>query len=501
LLIVVAMALLFYAGRLNHDLLRQREELELTQADPLENTPPLVAFTTVALGGFRGLLADWLWLRSSRLQEEGKYFELVQLAEWITELQPRFAEVWAFHAWNLAYNVSVLFQEPEDRWRWVKNGISLLRDRGLAYNPGNAQMYRELGWMFQHKIGGAYDQAHRYYKHAWAEEMSLLFDGPSPDYDVYRRVADTRSELLKNAEIAELVDALRAREVDPFSPVLLDEEKRPEEIRELLTSESGKQLLAFLRAYRLRNHYKLLPEIMADIEEQYGPLDWRLPQAHSLYWAFRGKAHASEFDAVACERMIFQSMADALRRGQLVWERDEDIFMLTPNLPLLPWVKKAYEEAILEFPDQPSIKEAYTTFLQEALLITYTYHRGEQARELFSELQMRDPDAFGDKSFKDTVFELVTVQMSDLAYRNISGLLEGALVQAYFWQAMGFEDRAAGYHELAELIWTRYQQEHAHESVQERVGLPPLAEFKRNALESVRTTMTNRAGRLPAAAD
>ena len=63
-----------------------------------DNMPPLVALTTVALGGFRGLIADVLWLRATRMQEEGKYFEIVQLSDWITKLEPRFTPVWSFHA-------------------------------------------------------------------------------------------------------------------------------------------------------------------------------------------------------------------------------------------------------------------------------------------------------------------------------------------------------------------------------------------------------------------
>ena len=47
----------------------------------------------MALGGFRGLLADILWIRAISLQEQGKYFELVQLADWIQKLQPKFAGV------------------------------------------------------------------------------------------------------------------------------------------------------------------------------------------------------------------------------------------------------------------------------------------------------------------------------------------------------------------------------------------------------------------------
>jgi hypothetical protein len=38
----------------------QREVLGLTRVTPLENAPPVLAFTTKALGGFRGLIANAL---------------------------------------------------------------------------------------------------------------------------------------------------------------------------------------------------------------------------------------------------------------------------------------------------------------------------------------------------------------------------------------------------------------------------------------------------------
>ena len=68
----------------------------------INNAPPLVAFTTMALGSFRGLVADLLWLRATGLQEDKNYFEMVQLASWITKLQPRFAGATAYLAWNMA---------------------------------------------------------------------------------------------------------------------------------------------------------------------------------------------------------------------------------------------------------------------------------------------------------------------------------------------------------------------------------------------------------------
>ena len=81
----------------------------------IKNAPPMVAFTTVALGSFRGLVADLLWLRSNSLQQKGNYFEMVQLARWIVDLQPSFSGATAYLAWNMSYNISVTCSDFADR--------------------------------------------------------------------------------------------------------------------------------------------------------------------------------------------------------------------------------------------------------------------------------------------------------------------------------------------------------------------------------------------------
>jgi len=96
-------------------------------------------------------------VRAEQLQDEGKYFAIVQLADWITKLEPHLTEVWAYHAWNMAYNISVMFPDPEDRWRWVKSGMRLLRDEGVRYDPDDPRLYCELAWIYQYKIGGPWD--------------------------------------------------------------------------------------------------------------------------------------------------------------------------------------------------------------------------------------------------------------------------------------------------------------------------------------------------------
>src|SRR5215469_3885257 len=177
LLLLLAAAMIFGAGRVQQSLNADRDSLGLTRTTAvLENAPPALAFTTVALGGFRGLISNFLWIRANDLQQDDKFFEAAQLADWITKLEPTFTQVWLFQAWNMAYNISVKFKENKpgiytDRWNWLQRGIELLRDEGLRYNPNSILIYRELGWFFQHKMGQNLDDANMYYKLQWRNEM------------------------------------------------------------------------------------------------------------------------------------------------------------------------------------------------------------------------------------------------------------------------------------------------------------------------------------------
>ena len=393
LLLLVAAGCFWASGRMNESLLGLRKQYRLDQADPLENAPPLVAFTTVAIGGFRGILADMLWIRASTLQEEGKHFELVQLADWITKLEPRLADVWAFQAWNMAYNISVFFNTPEERWRWVRHGIELLRDEGLRYNPGSASLCRELGWMFQHKIGATYDEMHMVYKQAWAGEMMSLFSGPRPDY-------------------ANLSAAV---------------------------------------SNRLMTTYKLNPAVMERIDRDYGPLDWRLPPAHALYWALESRRFASGFDLVNADRMMFQALADEFKEGALLFRPEEGAFALMPNLDVLPKARAAYEEAIADHPEQDTMKLAYENFLRDAVVVLFTASRAEQAQQLLDEINRRFPSQEQPANLESVLYESVVRDAARMTRNDILMMLERLEFRSVYWQALGENDLSKGIGRLAEI--------------------------------------------------
>ncbi len=100
----------------------QRKELQLVVGEEtFDDMPPGIALPTALLSTFRGVMIHFLWTRSEDLKQDGKYFELQQLYDWICNLQPRYPKVWGTAAWNMAYNISVGTYSSRERWHWVSS--------------------------------------------------------------------------------------------------------------------------------------------------------------------------------------------------------------------------------------------------------------------------------------------------------------------------------------------------------------------------------------------
>jgi hypothetical protein len=396
LLPILTVGCFYVAGRMHEPLLEKRrmhyEEVDETL---MEDTSPLIAFTTVALGGFRGVLADVLWVRVSSLQEEGRYFEIVQLSDWITKLEPRIDSVWAFHAWNMAYNISVILQSPEDRWRWVNHGIHLLRDQGLRYNPTSAQLYWELSWLYHHKVGAPFDVASPYYRRELARQMTLVLGGPAPDYAKLLGMPSSREALLAGEEMRILVEGLEQEQ-----PGLLAEEAADLEARfQFLEGRAQEDpraaaLLDYLRARVLTRGYGLDLVAMQDLDRQYGPLDWRLPQTHALYWASRGMPFAEGFKRISLHRVIYQSLAELFREGTLRYDPSTGSYEVSPSWGVVEHALAAMEVARAERPDLGSMEDAEAYFLFSAMELYEEHGRTAEAEAMRVRLETEFPEAW-----------------------------------------------------------------------------------------------------------
>ncbi|MDP6636889.1 MAG: hypothetical protein QGG42_18470 [Phycisphaerae bacterium] len=180
---LIIAAVLFGGASLLHkpiDRLSRQYELIPAGNASLAKHPEL-ALLKVAPGGLRSLMINYLWMRSQSLHREGRHFDAMQLAELICTLQPQFPGVWQFQSWQLAWNISAAAHTPQERWHWVKRGIDLLRDRGIAMNPNALLLYKQLSWTFISKMGDNTDDMHQYYKAKWAQDMQHLLGAPPPE--------------------------------------------------------------------------------------------------------------------------------------------------------------------------------------------------------------------------------------------------------------------------------------------------------------------------------
>jgi len=187
ILLLVTLGLLVGASLQIPSINRDRREYKLEPSNPfLEGSATgELRIPNAALTVFRSLAINYLWMRADNLKNEGQYFDALHLARMICALQPNLPTVWQFNAWNMAYNISVGLPAGPERWQWVKAGYELIRDEALMYNKTSMELYNEISWIFQHKIGGITDDDNRYYKLRLAYEMMPLL-GPPTNEEVYK---------------------------------------------------------------------------------------------------------------------------------------------------------------------------------------------------------------------------------------------------------------------------------------------------------------------------
>jgi hypothetical protein len=411
--------------------LRADPDIGLTRAAPLENAPPMLAFTTVALGGFRGLIANALWIRANDLQNDGKYFEMVQLADWITKLEPTFVQVWIVHAWNMAYNISVKFPDAPDRWRWVQRGIELLRDDGLRYNPKEALLYRELGWFFQHKMGQNLDDAHLYFKQSWAVAMTNLFGGARPNFD----------ELL-----------------NPTTP---EARRRAEELRTL---------------------YKMDPTVMREVDQAYGPLEWRLPEAHAMYWAHLGLKHSKKKDLITLRRVIYQSMQMSVLRGRLI---SISPIAFGPDLDKAAQGNAAYERMMEEETEMKyAVATGHKTYLVQLVYLCYAHNRLKDANQWFALLKQRYPEVVKPGlTVEEFSLERLIGTLEIPGHDRTKAVIEGLITQHFYSLALDDDDRAEGADAMARKLWNIYMERSG--GMREALKLMPYQDMKAAILQEL----------------
>jgi tetratricopeptide (TPR) repeat protein len=173
-------------------------------------------YTLGALSGFRQVIAGLLWVRADSFFHSGNYDAILPVIRLITWLDPNWLDPYATGAWHLMYNFTDTDQRSDRRY--LPAGLSLLKE-GIANNPSQYDMYKEMGWNNYDKIKN-FPEAAKYY----AEGMKN-----DPKFDITQIEHALAHSLEKSGRVDEAIatweDAVRRHKAILDDPKASQEEK------------------------------------------------------------------------------------------------------------------------------------------------------------------------------------------------------------------------------------------------------------------------------------
>ncbi len=126
-----------------------------------------------ALGGFRAIVANFLWISVTKAWEDQTWTRVRTLADFAVTLQPRVLFFWENGAWHLAWNASVSVVKYADAGKseerkqyesrkWIDAGIDML-ERGIRANPEKSGLYLRMAELYWQRLED-YEKAAEYYR-------------------------------------------------------------------------------------------------------------------------------------------------------------------------------------------------------------------------------------------------------------------------------------------------------------------------------------------------
>jgi hypothetical protein len=243
---------------------------------------------------------------------------------------------------------------------------------------------------------------------------------------------------------------------------------------------------------------------MKVVDERYGPLEWRLPEAHAIYWAARGFEMArlnptkiKSEDLIQLGRAIFQSMQLSFRRGRLVSNPFQQGIETGPNLAIIPKANAAYEEQLKDRGNQyrMNIEGAHRNFLRDAVIFLYSAGRVADATSWYNYLVEKypdkplienDPTSFPRNiTLNQFVVAQIMIDVGETDRDKVKARIEEFVGGAYLFLVRGENELYAGYRLMARDLWASYMEKirGGGSAGEIRIGLPPVEETEKEMLK------------------
>jgi len=535
--VFLALALLVGTSMAIVPMQQMRQEYDLTN-EPVKGISPELAMATQVLGWARGIIIDVIWIRMEALKRQGRFFELVQLADWACKLAPRIPDVWDIQSWNMAYNVSTQVDWLVDRWAWVRSGINLLRDEGIPANPNAVDLYFSLAFMIQHKIGQEDDYAHPFYKRELAREMHVLFGGGGSRQTLRNFIAapETRQELLQDEDVRRFVNDCSQYGFDVvggFFKLFRDRENLSEEVRKIVAQPFNQEALdkvaTFARARELEENYSMDPAYMITIMDRYGPFDWRSPFPHAIYWASKGleklaskeervyktvdefglpepyarqeldehygdKESIYEFERVSLERVIYISLQNLVAHGRMLCDSEGNVqYTWGTDYRFADAALKFYQRALETWGPRytAGVVGAYGNFLLRGVTEFHFMGDNKKSQQYFEQLKKEFPEKMGKWTYDAFLEHELEEYTSSMTFSQARRMTYGFLVRSLLYRGYGEMDKAAAIEQEARVFSERFDPEE-HNNLR---GIIRFDQIKQAAMLDI---LTGQIGKMPA---
>jgi tetratricopeptide (TPR) repeat protein len=174
------------------------------------------------LGGFRAVIADFLWIQTNSVWERRERAKLDSMVRLVTSIDPRPVFFWINSARMLAYDVpnwrireeGGYFAVPEKRQKAIDSEQAeqafALIDKALEFHPDNPKLYLEIGQIYLNRLKDPANAA------PWFLRAS---EQPGAPYFAARIYAELLRRQGKNSEAYNFLKGLfqRLPDDDPYA--------------------------------------------------------------------------------------------------------------------------------------------------------------------------------------------------------------------------------------------------------------------------------------------
>ncbi len=178
---------------------------------------------------------------------------------------------------------------------------------------------------------------------------------------------------------------------------------------------------------------------MLVIDEHYGPLDWRLWQAQTIYWAAEDGLPGSEGTAYGSGAMentfIQQAMVSSFKDGRLVYLSDK-LLMTSNNLEIIGNIDHFMHVLVEDNPNPSKGAIAlFRDFHEAGAVILYNYGYLEEAEEMYHAYrdEFMTPEEQTRSTFESFLAARTRQMLREQDTDDTYSLVLSSYYQAYTW--------------------------------------------------------------------